>query len=192
MAQHPFGPGGPHPPPQYGYGQQPSYGHGQVPHQQPPGTWQAAAAARTVYGVPLAADERVIYYRHVPRSPIGTIILGIILLPFFLLGIFHLVRAAKMRKAESHAQVVTNRRVFTVNGHGEILDQLAWSEVAGLYTLRTRRGSVMKVGVHGPNSRKVIFDTWHVDPAMEFLQRVMASPKAIDSLPEANYDAAAR
>jgi hypothetical protein len=141
-----------------------------------------------VFGVPLAAGERVVYYRRVPRGVVGIIIAGVILLPFFLAGIFLFVRAVKMRKAESHANVITNRRIFTVNGDGQVLQEMPWSDVAGMTYFKRRRAR-HTVAVHDRNNRQVVFDEF-IAEVQAFIQHVTANMRAIDSLPEQVFDVA--
>ena len=141
-----------------------------------------------MFGIPLAPGERVIYYRRIPKGPIGTIITGIILLPFFLVGILLFIQAAKMRKAESYANVITNRRLFTVNAFGKVLEQLAWTDVTGVTYYRVRRGRD-HVDVRGRNNQKVAFYDW-VNEVHEFIERTTGNIRAIDSFPEPFFDPA--
>lgn len=186
MGQRPLPPGGPPPPPAYGqafvYGPQPGQGHGLQP---PHGAWPARGP-RTVFGVPLADGERVLYYRRIPRSPVQTAIAGVLLLPFWLIGVFVLVRAARMRKTESHANVITNRRLFTVDGDGQVLDEMALAAVTGLTFIKRRRARNL-LAVRGGIHREVVFDQW-IDEIRASLQHVLANRGAIDALPEAAFD----
>ena len=141
-----------------------------------------------MFGVALAPGERVIYYRRVPRGVVGIIITGVILLPFMLTGILLFVRAAKMRKAESHANVLTNRRLFTVNGDGQVLQEMPWSDVAGMTYFKRRRARHTVV-VHDRNNRQVVFDEF-ISEVQAFIQHVTSNMRAIDSLPEPAFDVA--
>lgn len=188
MGQRPLPPGGYPPPPAHGqaptFGPQTGHGHGpQPPHGGP------ARGPRTVFGVPLADGERVLYYRRIPRSPVQTAIAGVLLLPIWLIGVFVLVRAARMRRTESHANVVTNRRLFMVNGDGQVLDEMALAAVTGLTSIKRRRARNL-LAVRGGIHREMVFDEW-IDEIRAFLQHVLSDRTAIDSLPEAAFDAAA-
>jgi hypothetical protein len=145
-----------------------------------------AAVGRTVFGVPLEPDERVVYFKQVPQlgGLIAVIFVGILML-VVLIGIFFIVQAFRNRTIAVHAQVITNRRVMTINGKGQILSQLRWRDVAGMYT-KLINGRLSEVGVRTKASVNVLFgDSPHL--AQPIFERYCGDLRLLEKDPEVPF-----
>lgn len=89
---------------------------------------------RVLYGVPLEAGERVLYFKQNSRLPrrILWVVLGIPFIAMFGLGIYLIYCAITDRKKSIYAQAFTNRRVLAISGRGQVLFSLRWDQIAGL------------------------------------------------------------
>jgi|GEM_PF-4878060 len=92
------------------------------------------ALARVVYGVPLDAGERVLYFKANARlgRRIFWVILGIPMILMFGLGLYLIYSAITDRKSSIYAQALTNRRLLAINGRGAVRFSVRWDEVAGM------------------------------------------------------------
>jgi hypothetical protein len=147
------------------------------------------AVTRTVFGVPLAPDERVIYFRRIPRNPLAIGIVGVFLLPVVLLGVFVILNATRLRRRADWAQVVTNKRVFAVNGLGKILRQIDWANVTGPYSLSGTRSGLMEAGVTGANNARVTF-TDRPREILQFLESIQ-NRALLETMTEVAFEAPA-
>jgi hypothetical protein len=146
------------------------------------------ATSRTVFSVPLAPDERVLYFKRIPRDPLISGIIGVALVPVFFVGAFVIRNAIRMREYADWAQVITNKRVFAVDGLGGIRRQMAWSDVEKIYSF-TYNGALQRAGVRSAKGQEVTF-TDRPAEVLKFLQDNFENKSRthIDTLAEVTFD----
>ncbi|MFO0756646.1 MAG: hypothetical protein U0359_09155 [Byssovorax sp.] len=171
--------------PQQGYGPQPGP---MMPPQQAPMMMPMGPQPRMVWGTPLEEGERVIYYKRVSHmgSRIFLFILGVPFTLMFGLGLWMIYMAITDRKQSVYAQVITNKRLMGIDGHGTIKFSIRWNEVAGLNKV-TRNGVPASFGVRNRNGVKFMFtdDLYAVENA---IQRFVDTPRLREEGPEVPYD----
>ena len=145
-------------------------------------------APRVVWGMPLDDGERVIYYKRNSQigSRIGLVVIGIPMIAMFGLGLYLIYLAITDRKQSTYAQVITNRRLVALDGHGAVRFSIKWSEIAGLNKV-TRNGVPSAFGVRNRNGEKFMYtdDLYKVEAA---IQRFVDTPRSREDDPEVPYD----
>lgn len=179
-------PGYPLPP----YGQVPQQPSQQQPWGAPPGPGMVPPGPfgmmRTCAGVPLEPGERVLYFRthdHM-ASRMGSIIVGIITIPF-LIGIIILINVFTAIPKEDKAQVVTSRRLFSVNGSGTLLLNVRWEELQGFTKIIfNNRPNQFAVKLGNGQVHAFLEDAMHLE---RMLPALHAHPQMREQAPEVTF-----
>jgi hypothetical protein len=165
-----------------GWQQQQGYGH--APQQAYP-PQPNVAAPPTVARVPLFPGERVLYYLRPDQTStrIQYFLYGILFL-VLIFGLYFLYLGIFFDKAESLVWVITNQRIFTVNGEGKVLEQIGNHEIT---TIVNRNQNALIV--HGA-SKLIMFrraekhDIQTVGTILENLR----NPAFLQQAPTARFD----
>lgn len=141
--------------------------------------------ARTVYGLPLAAGERVIYFH---RSEPGwqkplLIVVGLLML----IAVIGLLLLYAGITAAPTAYIVTTRRFIVVDG--KTVHALAREEVKQV--IRQQTNSIVKwFHFNGPRGERVSFQVADNPRGLVAkLDEWLANPASMDAAPEADYPA---
>lgn len=101
----------------------------------------AIAKPRTVFGVPLEEDERVLYF-HRPRRSVVVILrvlFGLMFLPVLPLSIWMFWAAATDRSYGVYAQVITSGRLLAITGRGTVKWEVRWEQLVSVELFRGAR-----------------------------------------------------
>ncbi len=144
----------------------------------------------TVFGVPVEPGERVIYYKRKSwlGARIALVIFGIPLIPVFGIGLYLFYWAITHRKSMCYAQVITNQRLLTINGHGQPLFAIRWQEVRGLYQ-RTTNGRLTSFGVRRGDGHNLPFSD-DVHNLQRLIPYYLQTPMAREQAPAVQFDTA--
>lgn len=171
------------PPPGYGappgahaaYGAPPVHAQGGVPS--------------TVFGHALWPGERVLYYKYIPGlgARLFYILFGIPMILLVGLGFYLIYMGITHRRQFAYAQVITNKRLFTLDGRGQEMRGMTWADVRGLNKVAHSTGMVREFGVRNAQGAQCMFNE---DLAtVERLVTLLAEqPAQRDALPEVPFD----
>jgi hypothetical protein len=183
------------------------------PYGPPPGHY--AAAAGTVFGVPLAPGERVIAFRKLDYTVamVIFIILGVILL-IAIIGIVFILVGALMPLYKDKAVIVTTRRVMVIKANRQPrwleLPNIRFVEAMRAYRGRGIAGAVVSVALTvaaemnkpwdqsywmnarglvlvGHDGQRLRVDINNPAPIGMLVARILAAPGSQESYPTANY-----
>lgn len=167
---------------------------GQMPPQPQGGPMMAppqqGQGPRTVFGFPLEPGERVLYYRYISGTGarIFYALFGIPAILIIGLGFFLIYLAITHRKQFTYAQVLTNRRMFLLDGRGQERQGIRWENVAGLNKVTTSVGGAKEFGVRNGAGAQVMF-TEDLEVAERMITQLVQNPAAREAMPEVPFDA---
>ncbi len=158
---------------------------GQAPGQAP----QAAGNPGTVFGEPLWPGERVLYFKYLPGTGarIFYFIAGVPMIVILGFGFYLLYLAITYRRQFAHAQVITNKRLFALDGRGKEMAGMRWESVVGLNKVAASTGLVRQFGVRNAQGATFLFgeDLKTVERLVTLLSQ---SPAQREALPEVRFD----
>jgi hypothetical protein len=163
---------------------------GPPPAVAPGGAPMMGGGARLVFGFPLEPGERVLYYKRVPTlgGRVFYLVFGVPMILLLGIGIYLIYLGITHRKQFAYAHVVTNRRMFALDGHGHEMKGMRWEAVVGMNKISTSTGLVRQIGVRNAQGNTCLFDE-----DMTTLERVISAllqnPGQRETWPEVSFDA---
>lgn len=156
---------------------------------------QAAVALqpRAVFGFPLEPGERVLYYQYISGTGarVFYILFGIPAILLIGIGFFLIYMGITHRKQFAYAQVITNRRLFLLDGRGMEMKGIRWESVAGINKVVTSVGGTKRFGVRNAAGAEVLFDE-DLANVERMISELLQNPSRREMLPEVAFDAQVR
>lgn len=168
------------------WGQRPGY----PPHPVSPPPYRGELAPRTVYGFQLEPGERVLYFLRIPSlgRRLFYILFGIPAILIIGVGFLLIYYGITDKKQFAYAQVVTNRRLFALDGYGREMRGMRWESVVGINIVKERTGRMRKFGVRNAAGAECMFDE-DLQTVERVITQLVQSPAQREAWPEVPFPA---
>lgn len=142
----------------------------------------------TVARVPLMPGERVLYFKKPDQGMARAwYVIGGLVLLLMLIGIYLLYVAVFFEEKTTHYWVITNRRLFTVNARGGVLEQVGIHEISDI--VHRVGGGKNQLVVHSARSFITFrHEEQHPIQQLKPLLQSLRDPRFLEQAPGVTYE----